>query len=211
MMPLCSIFTKRLPSGEIKYYHGRVSPPHSLKKIISCLFNHLNTDNPDDAFWLAQIHFMMQQYSRAERLLTRPFPLHPPSDSPFFPPQNNKSYANGHDPMSLNGTTKVSRKGKGKEPMNQTHARTQPQLINDPMFMTSQFFDFHPDHLKSIMGDLYSVDTSRLVDMSIACRYLAAQCQVRTRDFCIPSATLEHFISGTAREMVRCIGNVGRI
>lgn len=137
------------------------------------------TNNPDDAFWLAQIHFMMQQYSRAERLLTRPFPLHPPTDSPFFPHQNNKSYANGHDPISLNGTTKVSRKGKGKEPMNQTHARTQSQLNNDPMFITSQFFDFHPDHLRGIMDDSHPVDTSRLVDMSIACRYLAAQCQVR--------------------------------
>ncbi|QRW18018.1 cell division control protein 16 [Rhizoctonia solani] len=31
------------------------------------------TGDPNDAFWLAQTHFLTNQYSRAERLLTRPF------------------------------------------------------------------------------------------------------------------------------------------
>lgn len=119
---------------------------------------------------------MMQQYSRAERLLTRPFPLYPPSDSPFPPRPSAVTYNNGHDAMSTIGTTKVSRKGKGKEPVNQTYLHAHSQLINDPMFMTSQFFDIQQDRLQD---DLYhDADTSRLVDMSIACRYLAAQCQV---------------------------------
>ncbi|KXN88482.1 Anaphase-promoting complex subunit cut9 [Leucoagaricus sp. SymC.cos] len=39
------------------------------------------TNDPNDAFWLAQTYFMTHQYSRAERLLTRPF-----STSPKPPP-----------------------------------------------------------------------------------------------------------------------------
>ncbi|GAA5997071.1 hypothetical protein JCM5350_007746 [Sporobolomyces pararoseus] len=66
------------------------------------------TDNPDDAFWLAQIHFLTGQYGQAERILTtlRPTPASTASTS------------------------------------------TTPSA-------------------------------SRLTDSSLACRYLAAQCQVR--------------------------------
>ncbi|GAA6027906.1 hypothetical protein JCM8097_001775 [Rhodosporidiobolus ruineniae] len=68
------------------------------------------TSNPDDAFWLAQIHFLTHQYAQAERILT----------SPRAPP----------------------------------------------------------------LSDLPTASTStappvRLTDMSLACRYLAAQCMVR--------------------------------
>ncbi|TFY72287.1 hypothetical protein EVG20_g720 [Dentipellis fragilis] len=35
------------------------------------------TNDPNDAFWLAQTYFMTHQYSRAERLLTRPFRAKP--------------------------------------------------------------------------------------------------------------------------------------
>ncbi|GJJ08566.1 hypothetical protein Clacol_002785 [Clathrus columnatus] len=138
------------------------------------------TNNPNDAFWLAQTHFMMQQYSRAERLLTRPFPLHPPLDSPFLSHQNDEIDNCGRGLALANGASKASRKGKGKEITNQNHLHTQSQLIADPMFMNSQFLDFQSENLKYLMGDLDpDADTSRLVDMSIACRYLAAQCQVQ--------------------------------
>ncbi|KAH7884628.1 hypothetical protein F5I97DRAFT_1938027 [Phlebopus sp. FC_14] len=63
------------------------------------------TNDPNDAFWLAQTYFMTHEYSRAERLLTRPFPILLPEE-----PQES---------------------------------------------------------------------VSKLVDLSVACRYLAAQCQVR--------------------------------
>lgn len=39
----------------------------------------ISPDDPNDAFWLAQTYFLTHQYSRAERLLTRPFPIKPPS------------------------------------------------------------------------------------------------------------------------------------
>nr|GAT60873.1 predicted protein [Mycena chlorophos] len=95
------------------------------------------TNDPNDAFWLAQTYFMTHQYSRAERLLTRPFPT--------TPPKRPSPLTNGHI-------------GKGKEreiPMQRL-----------------------PLGLVDVSEDMQR-DVSRLVDMSVACRYLAAQCQVR--------------------------------
>ncbi|KAJ7284861.1 cell division control protein 16 [Mycena rebaudengoi] len=89
------------------------------------------TNDPNDAFWLAQTYFMTHQYSRAERLLTRPFPTAPPKRPSTPPPP----LTNGHLPSA-----------KGK-------ARDVPEDMQQGV--------------------------SRLVDMSVACRYLAAQCQVR--------------------------------
>ncbi|KAF8515403.1 TPR-like protein [Hysterangium stoloniferum] len=114
------------------------------------------TSNPNDAFWLAQTHFMTHQYSRAERLLTRPFPLTSPPDKPF-PLHNAKEYALGS-------------------------AHSQSQMMVDPVRLPTQYPDIQRDQFAGIgndlMGDVHA-DMSRLVDMSIACRYLAAQCQVR--------------------------------
>ena len=63
-------------------------------------------DDPNDAFWLAQTYFLTHQYSRAERLLTRPFPTTPPK-----PPR-----AAGSSNGVFNATSSVrDPKGKGKE------------------------------------------------------------------------------------------------
>jgi anaphase-promoting complex subunit 6 len=105
-------------------------------------------DDPNDAFWLAQTYFMTHQYSRAERLLTRPFAL-APSKRPPSPSQA----ANGED------------KGKGKE--SDTSQTVFPPRL--PM---------GPGGIIEISSDQQE-KVSRLVDMSVACRYLAAQCQVR--------------------------------
>ncbi|QRW04013.1 cell division control protein [Ceratobasidium sp. AG-Ba] len=78
------------------------------------------TGDPNDAFWLAQTHFLTNQYSRAERLLTRPF-----------------NFSNAK-------------------------ARAAQSTSEQPLDM--------------IQGE----GVSRLVDVSVACRYLAAQCQVKT-------------------------------
>ena len=119
-----------------------------------------STDDPNDAFWLAQTFFMTHQYSRAERLLTRPFPT---KNQTAEPP-----YLNGFD-HSMAGTSSVrpfsvDTKGKGKE--------TQPQL--EP----SSRLPMGPAGLIKLPETLQE-NVSRLVDMSVACRYLAAQCQVR--------------------------------
>ncbi|KAF7327565.1 TPR-REGION domain-containing protein [Mycena kentingensis (nom. inval.)] len=97
------------------------------------------TSDANDAFWLAQTFFMTHQYSRAERLLTRPFSTNPPKRS-----------------WPLNGPF-----GKGKE-----REREAPTLERLPIELN--------EVPKEMQGNV-----SRLVDMSVACRYLAAQCQVR--------------------------------
>ncbi|KAJ7650412.1 cell division control protein 16, partial [Roridomyces roridus] len=107
------------------------------------------TNDPNDAFWLAQTYFMTHQYSRAERLLTRPFPTTPPDRPSTTPP-----LTNGHPP---------SAKGKGRET---TQALVMPRLPMGP----GGIIEVSEESQKNV---------SRLVDMSVACRYLAAQCQVR--------------------------------
>lgn len=93
------------------------------------------TNDPNDAFWLAQTYFMTHRYSRAERLLTRPFPTKPPAV-----------------PFDL--------KGKAREP------DFPPRLPVGPTAMIE-------------VAAEQQEGVSRLVDMSVVCRYLAAQCLVR--------------------------------
>ncbi|KAI0255073.1 TPR-like protein [Lactifluus subvellereus] len=93
------------------------------------------TNDPNDAFWLAQTYFMTHRYSRAERLLTRPFSTKPPAV-----------------PFDL--------KGKAREP------DFPPRLPVGPAAM----IDVAAEQQEGV---------SRLVDMSVVCRYLAAQCLVR--------------------------------
>ncbi|KAL0954768.1 hypothetical protein HGRIS_003718 [Hohenbuehelia grisea] len=111
------------------------------------------TNDANDAFWLAQTYFMTHQYSRAERLLTRPFPTSPPK----LPDRSSPPLTNGH----ILG----SAKGKGRERDLKMHTST-PRLPMGPGGMIEV-----PEQLQE--------SVSRLVDMSVACRYLAAQCQVR--------------------------------
>ncbi|KAI0701318.1 TPR-like protein [Cytidiella melzeri] len=116
------------------------------------------TNDPNDAFWLAQTYFQTHQYSRAERLLTRPFPTSPP------PPPRAAGLANG----TLNPFDSVrDAKGKGKETVPQTDPLHDSRLpvggAGELLYITNENADA----------------VSRLVDMSVACRYLAAQCQVR--------------------------------
>lgn len=93
---------------------------------------------------------MTHQYSRAERLLTRPFPTEPPKR----PSTPSPPLTNGHLPFA---------KGKGRD---EPHPMAMPRLPMGP----GGRFDVPEDMQTGV---------SRLVDMSVACRYLAAQCQVR--------------------------------
>ncbi|KAI0078758.1 TPR-like protein [Panus rudis PR-1116 ss-1] len=111
------------------------------------------TNDPNDAFWLAQTFFLTHQYSRAERLLTRPFPTSPPRRPGAHP-------TNGHtDP-----------KGKGKEVARDEVAGPVPFPPRLPAGGAGEMIDVAIEYQDGI---------SRLVDMSVACRYLAAQCQMR--------------------------------
>ena len=116
-------------------------------------------DDPNDAFWLAQTYFMTHQYSRAERLLMRPFPTSPPKRLFASPP-----LTNGHLPGP-------SVKGKTRE---QGHPHP-PGMFRLPV---------GPGGMIEIPEDMQD-GVSRLVDMSVACRYLAAQCQVRIIDYSV--------------------------
>ena len=113
----------------------------------------IHADDPNDAFWLAQTYFMTHQYSRAERLLTRPFPTAPPRRQSTPVP-------------STNGHLFPSAKGKGRE-------QDPPQLMQ----MQMPRLPMGPAGMIEVPEELQE-RVSRLVDMSVACRYLAAQCQV---------------------------------
>lgn len=94
---------------------------------------------------------MTHQYSRAERLLTRPFPAAPPKR-----PASPTLLSNGH----LHST-----KGKAREYDASQLMLSMPRLPMGPAGMIEL-----PEELQD--------HVSRLVDMSVACRYLAALCQV---------------------------------
>ena len=68
----CNIYMRQQHSGEIKFLVGQVCVPSTCPQNESDYIG--NIDDKNDAFWLAQIYFMTQQYSRSEQLLTRPFP-----------------------------------------------------------------------------------------------------------------------------------------
>lgn len=125
-------------------------------------------DDPNDAFWLAQTYFLKHEYSRAERLLTRPFPTSPPKVGPLAqmndgPPQPPFAPA-------------ANAKGKGREmppppsPIGLgADGLLAPGVQRLPMG-PGEMIDVAIQHEEGV---------SRLVDMSVACRYLAAQCQMR--------------------------------
>jgi hypothetical protein len=103
---------------------------------------------------------MTHQYSRAERLLTRPFSIIPPkNDAPDTPLPN--GHSNPLANFSSIGNVTANAKGKGKE-------------VPSPMSMPR--LPMGPGGMIEVPEDMEGV--SRLVDMSVACRYLAAQCQV---------------------------------
>lgn len=141
-------------------------------------------DDPNDAFWLAQTYFMTHQYSRAERLLTRPFPTTSPKK-----PQSPPPVANGHTPHFQ------SVKGKGRDYDASQVMMSIPRLPVGPGGVTE---------VSEEMRDR----VSRLVDMSVACRYLAAQCQVRCSLY--SQKSLLNFSLGPSRKLGRSDRNVGR-
>ncbi|KAF5327302.1 hypothetical protein D9619_004328 [Psilocybe cf. subviscida] len=107
-------------------------------------------DDANDAFWLAQTYFMTHQYSRAERLLTRPF-----GTTKNLGTIPGAKKANGH-----------LTKGKAREYDASQLMLSMPRLPMGPGGMIEL-----PEEMQDRV--------SRLVDMSVACRYLAALCQVR--------------------------------
>lgn len=94
------------------------------------------TGDPNDAFWLAQIHFLTHQHARAERILTAPTP-------------DPSSVRKGKGP-AMNGDAEIL------NDLNGINGRRRPQPT-------------YPDNVKLV----------RLTDISLACKYLAAQCMIR--------------------------------
>ncbi|WVQ74870.1 hypothetical protein IAR50_004477 [Cryptococcus sp. DSM 104548] len=91
------------------------------------------TADPNDAFWLAQTHFLTGHYLRAEKLLTEPLP---PPPKGFLPSRD------------------ASVKGKGRD--------------------EDQHMNGHDERVELGL---------KLVDESLACRYLAAQCLVHQEKY----------------------------
>lgn len=140
-------------SGAIRLSAGQVSCYEHL----SCLATTIPTDDPNDAFWLAQTYFLTHQYSRAERLLTRPFSTKPPPQS--------------YQQSGINGAASTVPKSKGKE-------KEIPFPVPPPNAPIMERLPIGPSEQIEVAAR-FQDGVSRLVDMSVACRYLCAQCQVR--------------------------------
>ncbi|TBU24014.1 TPR-like protein [Dichomitus squalens] len=126
------------------------------------------TNDPNDAFWLAQTYFLKHEYSRAERLLTRPFPTTPPPKGPLVS-KTNGTFQPPFAPAAANA------KGKGREmPPPSTTLGGEGETLAPGV----QRLPMGPGETIDVAIQ-YEEGVSRLVDMSVACRYLAAQCQMR--------------------------------
>jgi anaphase-promoting complex subunit 6 len=121
-------------------------------------------DDPNDAFWLAQTFFMTHQYARAEQLLIRAFPLPAVNhDITKFPLTNGHAYPLVQFSTVHPNIAALAAKGNGKE---FDSLISPPRLPVGPSSMVNAAVE-------------YPNGASRLVDMSVACRYLAALCQVK--------------------------------
>jgi anaphase-promoting complex subunit 6 len=144
-------------------------------------------DDPNDAFWLAQTYFMTHQYARAFRLLTRPFPTTPnafdPSRAAAAPSSSTQPTQTNSQPSQTNSTP---------FPSYNSQNQTQPPYVSPHKGKAKLISQTAERSVVSIprlpMGSAGLVDvpeplqdhTSRLVDLSLACRYLAAQCMLRS-------------------------------
>ncbi|KAH9945212.1 TPR-like protein [Epithele typhae] len=122
------------------------------------------TNDPNDAFWLAQTFFLKHEYSRAERLLTRPFPTTPPRTGPL-----------AAQPLPPSFAPPASAKGKGREMPPPPLPGLGPAAAHPSR---TQRLPVGPGEMVDVAVQ-FEDGVSRLVDMSVACRYLAAQCQMR--------------------------------
>lgn len=165
-------------------------------------------DDPNDAFWLAQTYFFTSQFSRAEKLLTRPFPNAPP----FEPPA---AAANGHGapesapPPFVFGQPAANAKGKARDapgPLGMGIALSLGLGAN--LEPTAPLAHGRLPVGPSAMLDAAEEDVGRLVDMSVACRYLAAQCQMRQGKWTDAMEMLGE--ANPFRELGECGAVVGR-
>lgn len=146
------------------------------------------SDDPNDAFWLAQTYFTTHQYSRAERLLTRPFRIHPPKHRPTrnpsstlngfasHPVADTSTFAPAHARTQSMGIPfpNIDIKGKGRETDTQGPPHPLPHFQPQPQSR----LPVGPTAMIEVAAEQQE-GVSRLVDMSVVCRYLAAQCLVR--------------------------------
>ena len=155
-------------------------------------------DDPNDAFWLAQTFFMTHQYARAEQLLIRAFPTSAVNhDVTKFPLTNGRAYPLVQFSTVHPNIAALSSKGKAREvPEPVSPSKRGMRLPVGPSSMVNAAVE-------------YPNGASRLVDMSVACRYLAALCQVRL--FLLTWLGYAHATSGTTREVAQRNRNVRRI
>jgi len=112
------------------------------------------TRDPNDGFWLAQTYFLTLQFARAERVLM----VAKPDLSISTPLQQ----PNGVASTSLAASNSMVTHGKGKE-------REVTPITNG----------FTSDDINPPFNAHEPIKLVRLTDLSIACRYLAAQCLIR--------------------------------
>lgn len=129
---------------------------------------------------------MTHQYARAEQLLIRAFPLPVVNhDVTKFPLTNGHAYPLVQFSTVHPNIAALAGKGKGKE------AEASPvRPVRVPV---------GPSSMMNAAVD-YPNGASRLVDMSVACRYLAALCQVSNWDsWLVNSRSAAFIIKGAAR------------
>ncbi|MBW0471067.1 hypothetical protein O181_010782 [Austropuccinia psidii MF-1] len=117
------------------------------------------TSNPNDAFWLAQVYFLIGQFFKAEKILTSPKKIFLDKlDKPFKDNLINLDHLNENCPLKDNSTF-----------LN--------QIFNDKLNSVINTSDL--DYQNQNQSESEQSDLVRMTDYSTACRYLAAQSMIR--------------------------------
>jgi anaphase-promoting complex subunit 6 len=161
--------------------------------------SHLETGEPNDAFWLAQAYFLMAEYNRAETILTSRLP------SPKLPRLHSRQTRSIDDRYDEAHPTAFSRQRTGTPTASTIHLNPPDRSLSrsaghkeglhSPWQLNESTLSSFPGGLWGAIAGTPSLRnapdvTSReraesqfsggaMVDWSMACRYLAALCLVR--------------------------------
>ena len=141
---------------------------------------------------------MTHQYARAEQLLIRAFPTAAVNhDVTKFPLTNGHAYPLVQFSTVHPNIAALSGKGKARE-------------ISEPVSPSKRGMRLPVGPSSMVNAAVeYPSGASRLVDMSVACRYLAALCQVGL--FFSSHSERANITSGTAREVAQRNRNAGGV
>lgn len=138
------------------------------------------TRDPNDGFWLAQSYFAGGMFSRAERVLTSSWDM----ESEENMPQQAHTQAGAKQHSTGIGHVDQTQHTHPRQPLQPSSSGSEHATFAESQTSTLQTAPstIRPTNANQLNGNgRHDADTAcvRLIDISVACRYLAAQAMIR--------------------------------